>query len=502
LKFEKKFLAVGILLSLVYFLTRLFHLTIVPVFCDEAIYIRWSQVMRAESSLRFLPLSDGKQPLFMWLTIPLLKIFNGPLIAGRMVSVLAGLGTLIGVWLLSYLLIKKKELSLFASILYIFTPFTLFFDRMALVDGLLSCFGIWFLIFAVLLANSQRLDLAMIGGIILGLSLLTKSPALFFALLLPLTIMSARRPLGGTKMKMVALLIFYWLVIYLFGFAIYNILRLGPEFHMIAIRNKDYVFSFSEVLRHPFSPLLGNLRSVAEWYWVLLTPPVFILGILGIPLLIKKDFKIGLFLLLWWLLPLLGQSAIAKVYTARYVLFSIPLFLIFSSFFVSEVFLFLKNKIFAVVFLAVVLLLPIYQSVLLLVSPQRAWLPRNERSGYLEEWTAGYGIKEAAEYIKNAVKTQKVLVGTEGYFGTLPDGLQIYLEKIPNTTIIGIGYPIKEISPKLIDSLKDNRVFLLVNDTRFLVTSGNMLKLIASYPKAINPESQAREHLLFYEITH
>ncbi len=64
-------LLVGILV--LGFVLRIYHLTILPVFADEAIYIRWSQVMAADNTLRFLPLSDGKQPLFMWLIIPFLK---------------------------------------------------------------------------------------------------------------------------------------------------------------------------------------------------------------------------------------------------------------------------------------------------------------------------------------------------------------------------------------------------------------------------------------------
>ena len=79
-----------------YFLLRVPNLTKIPVFVDEAIYIRWAQVMQNEPTLRFLPLSDGKQPLFMWLIIPALKVFSDPLVAGRMVSVLAGFGTLVG----------------------------------------------------------------------------------------------------------------------------------------------------------------------------------------------------------------------------------------------------------------------------------------------------------------------------------------------------------------------------------------------------------------------
>src|SRR4030043_655222 len=89
----------GLGIVLIFFLLRLINLTILPIFADEAIYIRWSQVMRVESTLRFLPLSDGKQPLFMWLTIPFLQIFSDPLLAGRFLSVVAGFVSLIGLFL-------------------------------------------------------------------------------------------------------------------------------------------------------------------------------------------------------------------------------------------------------------------------------------------------------------------------------------------------------------------------------------------------------------------
>lgn len=153
-----------------------------------------------------------------------------------------------------------------------------------------------------------------------------------------------------------------------------------------------------------------------------------------------------------------------------------------------------------VLLLLVIFVLPLYQDFLLLIDPQKAWLPANEKSGYLEQWTAGYGIKEVAEYLKNVAKTQKVLVGTEGYFGTLPNGLEMYLEKVPNITIIGVGQPIREISPKLLDGLKDNRVFLLVNDTRLLLTDRSRLREIAFYPKAIDRKTVIPERLLFFEI--
>jgi len=496
---QLKIFSVVFILTVGYFISRITNLTTIPIFCDEAIYIRWAQVMRAEPSLRFLPLSDGKQPLFMWLVIPFLKVIEDPLVAGRVVSVLAGFGTMIGVGILSYFLFNKKKISFLAMILYLISPFTFFFDRMALTDGLLSFLGIWFFVFSVWLINDARLDLAMIGGIILGLGLITKSPALFFAVLLPTTLIIfnfKRKNLSLHLIKVVS----FWLVIWVFAFAIYNILRLGPEFHMIAIRNKDYVFSFSEVLKHPIYPFWRNFKNIINWFWILLTPPIFVLGVLGMLEILRKEFKKGVFLLFCFFLPLLAQSAVAKVFTARYILFSVPLFLIFVAFFIEKIFSLFKNKAIGFDILVLVLLLPCYQIFLLIINPTKAWLPVQERKGYLEEWTAGYGIKEVALYLKKVAQNQKVLIGTEGFFGTLPDGLQIYLEKIPNITIIGVGYPIKGIPDKLTNALRDNKVFLLVNDSRFEVKETQNLKLISKYPKAENLKTGFRENLLFFEI--
>ena len=63
-----------IFIIFVFAFLRFSNIYSVPVFVDEAIYVRWSQVMRSEASLRFLPMSDGKQPLFMWASMPIFKL--------------------------------------------------------------------------------------------------------------------------------------------------------------------------------------------------------------------------------------------------------------------------------------------------------------------------------------------------------------------------------------------------------------------------------------------
>ncbi|MBU2577238.1 hypothetical protein KKA69_00220, partial [Patescibacteria group bacterium] len=117
-----------------------------------------------------------------------------------------------------------------------------------------------------------------------------------------------------------------------------------------------------------------------------------------------------------------------------------------------------------------------------------------------EQWTAGYGIKESAQHLKEAAINEKILVGTEGYFGTLPDGLLIYLEKVPNITVVGVDFPVKAIPEKLKEGKKDNRVFLIANDSRFEVPDNGSYRIIQKFPKPENPGTGKKENLLFLEI--
>jgi len=504
--------ALGVLL--VFFLIRFINLTILPVFADEAIYIRWSQVMRAEPTLRFLPLSDGKQPLFMWLTIPFLKIFTDPLLAGRFLSVLAGLGSLVGITLIAWLLFKEKPIVLMTALFYAVVPFFVFFDRLALVDSLLAMFSLWLCGLSLLLIRYQRWDLAMVIGMILGGALLTKSPAIFFALFLPAALLFL--PLSKKNGKLTYLknkvlpkagsyflkILTLWMIVWLFGFGLYNfLLRLGPGFQMIAIRNKDYLFTFKEILSHPLDPFKPHLGDLRQWLPNLLTWPIFWASIGGILVGLRKKLKITLFLLIWFVIPLLAQAVFAKVFTPRYILFTVWPLLLFAAFFLDWLCVKMKRKSWIMIILFLIFLIPAFNyDWLLLFNPERAPLPRNLRNGHLEEWTAGQGLKESAVFFKERARDGSVFVGTEGFFGTLPDGLQIYLEGVANIRVIGVGWPVVGVHPSLVNSLVDNEVYLLVNQSRLnLLPQNNGLMLVREYPKAAWPDGH-RDKLLLFQL--
>ncbi len=479
---------------------RLPNLTLQPIFADEAIYIRWAQVMRAEPTLRFVSMSDGKTPLFMWMMIPLFKIFEDPLLAGRILSVMSGYGTLLGALFLGWKFFEKK-VGIWAAFFIAITPFMVFFDRMALVDSMLAAFSIWSLNAALLLIKYPRIDLAMGLGYLLGGGLLTKPPGQFAIFTVPVTILTFNFLSKGREKKLFKIFLLWGLAIVI-TLAIYNILRLGPGFSSINSRNQDYTFTIAEILPRPLDPFIPHLRDITDWFPKLLTPVVLLGTLLGLGFgIYKRNLVLGS-VLLWGLLPLLVECALLKTFTARYILFSIPPLLVVTAYGFSELFKKFKlDQKIVILAAAALAILPLYFDLQLLTDPAKADLPRNERRGYLEDWTAGYGLKEIAAYLINvADKEGGAVVGTEGSFGTLPDGLQIYLDKhshtAPRESQISIIGGKATISAQLKEAALSHLTYFVANRSRFATVPAG-LALIKEYPKVVGPEIPPDAILLF-----
>ncbi len=478
---------------------RFTHLTNLPVFADESIYIRWAQVMRAEPGLRFLPLSDGKQPLFMWLIIPFFKLFSDPLIAGRVVSGLAGLGTILGVGVAGYLLFRNFRLALGAAFIYTFLPYAVFFDRMALADSLLTMFLLWTFNFSLVSFQSSRWDFSMLAGFSLGFAWLTKSPAVFGYILIPGLLLTVYKD-QKSFLKKIPLYLGLIFTIYIISFVMYNILRLGPEFHQIALRNRDYLHPLAEILRHPLDPLIPHLKDVINFFFHFLTPLGLVLMFIGLINPDLKHLRQRTVLGLWLIFPVIVQSAFSRTLTARYLLFTVPyavLLLIHAVWHIGDR---TKSHLLSLAALLLVGVSGLLFDGLLITNPQSLPLPRIERSGYLELWTAGFGISEVSRQIRQVALQGPVVVGSEGFFGTPFSALQMYLNDLPQVRVVGIGQNIAGIDQKLINATADNRVYLVANSSRMLKSPDELgLTLLGSYPKAQAPDG-SREYLLFMEI--
>jgi len=495
-----------LLVTSLYFFTRLIHLTSLPVFADEAIYIRWSQIIKNVETLRFIPLTDGKQPLFMWLTVPFLSYIKDPLVAGRIIAVLSGFSNIVFLFLTTSILLSlKKHYSspieliiksvkanfypaLLSSTIYTLLPFTLFFDRLATPDNLLSAFSLIAIFLTILQSKFYRLDISIILAVSLGLAWITKSPALYFITLSTVYLFLNLFFIPKTH-KLIKII--HVLIVPIISLAIYNLLRLGPQFHMIAIRNKDYVWPLTEILKHPLDPLKPHLLASLKVYSYFLSIPFLLLFPIAIILGIKRKHfqKLNLstiYIFLTFLAPLLATTSMAKVFTGRYILFTVAPLILILLILLSNSFKTLKlPRLFIPIIFILVFTPNIIRANKIIFSPFNLNLPDTE-SGYINSWTAGWGLKDISDYLIDRSKYANVIVGTEGTFGTLPDGLQIYTDGVPRLTIIGQGIHLSQIPISLLEAnLYGDEVYLLINsDRHFLdVSELNKMEVISSYTR-------------------
>ncbi len=482
------------ILIVAYFILRLPNLTLQPIFADEAIYIRWAQVMKSEPTLRFLSLSDGKTPLFMWVMIPFFKISPDPLFAGRFLSVISGFFTLLGVFFLSKKVFNIKT-ALWASLLYVIIPYTIFFDRMALVDSMLTAFTIWSIYFAIWLVKTLRLDLAMILGYLLGAALLTKTPAMTNILVLPIILLGLKKDSQG-KYPLLRILVLL-VVSALIALMIYNLLRLGPGFQQLSARNADYVFSPAELKGRYLDPFIPHFHDIADWFPKLFTMPVLIFVFIGICYSLLTFNKLGLIVLVWVLVPFMLEMAFLRTFTARYLLTSIAPFLIFAGFGLTKILERLRIKKSFKLVIAFIVVLPMalkfdYQ---LISNPPPSDLPKEERKGYFEDWTAGYGLKQIAGFLDKETKKKKLVVGTAGFFGTLPDGLYIYLDKT-DISVVGSS---ATVSAQIRKAAQDHPTYFVGNKND-LENSIKNVKLIFEYPKAKPLDGSKQDSTVLYQV--
>lgn len=482
-----------ILIAAVTFISRIINLLIVPIFTDEAIYIRWAQIGLNDPVHRYISLTDGKQPLLTWAIYPFLKIFADPLYAGRFVSVLAGVATVVGIYFVTKELFDKKT-ALFASIIYILSPFTILYDRLALMDSLLSTFAIWSLYLEILLVRRIRLDVGLILGLTIGLGLLTKSSAFFFLYLLPFSLLLFDYRKKHSKKRLVK-----WVSLSSLSFimaqVIYNSLRLSPWFYIIEQKNFSFIYSFREILSHPFSVFIPNLHGLIPILYSYLTPPLFLLLTIGIIFgLIKSDKKIFL-LFIWFVIPFLALAIFGKIIFPRFILFMVlPLFII-SAHTLAVFTAFLSGRnIKLLLLIPIILLIPAYQSFLAITNPVQMSISVIDRNQLFDDWPSGYGVREVISYLREQSKEQKIVIGTEGTFGLNPAVYEIYLgTDNKNVEIYGF-WPVNEVPTLLLEKAKTYPTYLIFKEKNN-VPSSWPLTLVEKYRRG-----QGNTYLLFYRV--
>lgn len=455
-KNHKATIVAALALVLLYFLFRVPLLNSLPIFTDEAIYLRWAQIASHDPSWTFISLTDGKQPLFIWASMLAMRFIEDPLMAGRAVSIVTGFFSMAGLILLSYELFRRKSIALLTALVYIVSPFSQVYDRMALMDSMSAMFYIFAIYLSVLLAKKVRLDLAFALGFAIGGGLLTKSSAIFSIYILPFTLI-----LFNFKKVNVWQTLLKWGLFALFaaliGELFYSFLRLSPIFGMIAQKNQVFVYPLSQWINHPFTYFLGNFKGLSIWFSEYLTYSFIILIFISLAL-ISRQTREKLLLLLYFVIPFLSLSLFAKVIYPRYILFmTLSLFplvawgLYYLIMLVKQEFE--KRKInknisltAALILILLFLTYPAFVSIQFAADPSSAKIAGADRGQYISGWPSGWGVREAVTFFEKESGDKKIFVATQGTFGILPQALDIYLYKNKNI-VIKAYWPIKDEMP-------------------------------------------------------
>jgi len=433
-------------LTIVYFFTRIYHLsTFLPIFTDEAIYIHWSQVALNDANWRFISLTDGKQPMYVWIALVFLKFIHDPLFASRLVSVFAGFFSMIGMFFLGRELFNNIKIGLFSSLLYVIYPFALVYDKLAMYDSLVAMFTIWIFYFTILLVRHVRLDLGMFLGMITGLGMLTKTNADFGLIMLPFSLLLFPFKKHFDKNRLFRWAI-YAVTAAIIANTMYLILRLSPFYYIIEEKNLTFIYSFHDWIRQPFAFFWGNLKSLLGWFVGYMTIPFVVLAISAF-FVEKKFLKEKILLVAWFIFPFVSLAFFGKVIYPRFILNMTMSIIILGAYALFA----LCNKVKNVGFQSLIFLFFIsmflFNDYYILTNFAKAPIPFGDQDQLLYGWSSGVGVSETVNYLQDQAKQSKVYVGTEGTFGLMPYALQIYLDKNSNVTSQGF-WPIESVPPQ------------------------------------------------------
>ncbi len=451
----------GLILTVLYFVTRISSLLNIPIFTDEAIYLRWAQIGLADPRWRFISLVDGKQPLFIWLLLPVLKFIHDPLLAGRLTSVVIGFTGLIGMMSLGHAVGKHYRVGIIAGVLYLLSPFFLLYHRLALYESLVLTLAIWSLLLTYLLAKTLRLDVALILGGIIGAGFLTKSSLGFFWYLLPLTILiiefkkqDMRHKIGRWCSLLIATTVVSQLIV--------KILYLSEFRQMVGIKNLTFVYSFGEFIQNPLLNLWGNFLGLTGWLIGYLTVPVFFCIVISVFWYLLHNFRQGLFFLSYFLIPFVAVAWFGKVIYPRFLLFMLPPLMLMFAIFINYL---IKEKSLKFIFIGafIIFALPGYFQFKIITDPVNAPLPQADYNQFINDWPAGYGIKEIVTFLDEKSKTKPVVIGTEGTFGLFPMALELYLGENKNV-MVKPYWPIYEVPQELRELAKTYETYLVFKE--------------------------------------
>lgn len=415
-----RFAAMGLVLA-VYFATRISSLGTLPIFLDEAVHIQWAERLWEEGRI-LRPVGSGR--LLAVATYGLALPFEDRLWAARVIAVMAGALTLVFTMLLSRRLFGARA-GLVAGVLYVVSPFALVYDRLALSDGFLAAALAGVMLATRVLTDDPR-RLGPWAGLVVAstLAIVSKVSALLFLPAVPMAALllakDRRKSFVASALAVVATLVCASPMLLYFG------------------ANSGEIVS--QHLADPDIPgltLIATLRDISGWLRSYFGIPVLLAGAASFAWL--RDGR-ALWLAGSFVLPLVLFALLSEPWSARYILPTLPPFLILIAGGIDAVCARLTTGRASPAALALALAISL-QGLLfdfrLFTDSSSAPFPADDRHQLVTGWPAGYGVRDAALRLARETEaaSAQIFVDTGGT-RTLSTSLAVLLARHPRLTLV------------------------------------------------------------------
>lgn len=397
--------------------------TLFPILVDEAIYLRWAEIIHHQGEW-FVSLLDGKQPLSYWM-LAALRICGpaDPLTGARLLSVAAGTAATASLGLFAIRLCGRAA-GCVAALLYAVMPYALLYDRIAYTDSLVNLFGIlvaWssFECFASERPGPYRIGLAAAA---LGTAVLIKSTALQFGFFpLSLGVLYLRR----NRVSFFSRLAIVLGVPAILLCATSVLAPEGPRLREInpVVHRSDFFTPVHELFAGG-SSMSANSELLAGYLAAYVTWPLVAAAICGVAYLAAGRKMATLTVIFAGLAPLLPQLLLLRYFPGRYVFPHMwPLLL------ACACLATIAGWAGRFVYVLVLLVLCLRASVFL-AEPAQVLHWRDSAEFLSSGPYSGYGVREAALFLLETARTHGPFVLlTDPWWGPPADAMFAYLNE-------------------------------------------------------------------------
>lgn len=395
---------------------RFVNLTSFPLFVDEAIYLTWSDSV-AHGGSAWISLTDGKQPLPIWVASRLISVGPDPLLALRTMS--AVLGT---VALFVAVLLFRRFLGGWALVLavgvYGLSPYTVFHDRLFLYEGFVDLFFLAALFFALRYwSGGHWWNMAVVSAALTA-AVWSKTTALLFiaGFLAAAAFAAGRRFFKDRRFYMSVTAIF------VIPLATTLLLYLGPSTPgSVQGINGTFQASYWDVLQTPYRWAVPALGAILEYWWYMVGPVAAVVVVVGLLFGGWRERPRAERQVILIVVVSTGLAVTTAVlFFARYYLFTLVPGLIIGLTWAVRVLKFepserrvLKRSAAWIGGLAM-LAFPAANSTVLLADYTQAWLPPQVRQHHIADWPTLPDSARLREPIKAAFGTRGFNLWTDG----------------------------------------------------------------------------------------